>query len=85
MIDVKEFASSSNGDRWFLGKNEVTQEAYVLHRGNPSSGGHETETPVQQFLNTRPFGPEREALLALLGAGDDRGNEVQDRYTTSEI
>lgn len=68
MTNLKEFASSSNGDRWFLGSDELTREDFVLHRANPSSGGHETKIPVQQFLDTRPFGPERETLLVLLGA-----------------
>jgi hypothetical protein len=79
MNNLTEFASSSNGDRWFLGTNELTQQAFVLHRGNPSSGGHETRTPVQQFLNTRPFGPEREALLALIAA-DDSGDQNQESF-----
>jgi hypothetical protein len=69
MNNLKEFASSSNGDRWFLGVDESTREDFILHRANLPSGGHETKTPVQQFLDTRPFGPEREALLALIGAG----------------
>lgn len=67
MTNLKEFAVSSNGDRWFLGMDETSEESFVLHRANLPSGGHETRTPVEEFLNTRPFGPEREALLALLG------------------
>lgn len=85
MSEIKEFANSTNGDRWFLTTDEVTQQAIVLHRGNPASGGHETKTPVQQFLNTRPFGPEREALMAAIGASDDRADDAQDSYTSSSI
>jgi hypothetical protein len=66
------FAASSNGDRWFLGTDNVTKKDFVLHRGNPSSGGHETISAVEVFLNTRPFGPERDALLAMLAVRDDQ-------------
>jgi hypothetical protein len=38
---------------------------------------------VDVFLNIRPFGPEREALLALLGVGDDTADAHQETYTTS--
>lgn len=66
MDDLQEFARSSNGDRWFLTKDPATGEACVLHRANLPSGGHETRTPIEAFLDTRPFGPEREALLEVL-------------------
>jgi hypothetical protein len=85
MTNLREFASSSNGDRWFLASNDGAKDTFVLHRGNPASGGHETEIPVQQFLNTRPFGPEREALLAILGVGDDHNNDSQESYTSTSI
>jgi hypothetical protein len=55
--------NSSNGDRWYLAQDSATDEPYVLRRANPSSGGHEIRTPVEVFLNIRPFGPEREALM----------------------
>jgi hypothetical protein len=71
MSDEQEFSRSSNGDRWFIVRDAAAGEPYVLHRANPSSGGHETRTPVEVFLNIRPFGPEREALLALLSRSGD--------------
>jgi hypothetical protein len=64
--NLREFASSTNGDRWFLGIDDVTNREVVVHRGNPSSGGHETTTLVMSFLNQRPFGPEHKALDSLL-------------------
>lgn len=66
MSDLLEFASSSNGDKWFVGRDEATNQRFVLHRGNPSSGGHETHSSVDALLNQQPFGPEREALIAFL-------------------
>jgi hypothetical protein len=80
MQDLKQFASSSNGDRWFLCTDSGTQERFVLHRANAPSGGHETMTPVQEFLNIKPFGPERESLLAMLGVADDQGDDDQQEY-----
>ena len=64
--NLQEFASSTNGDRWFLGINPATNREVVVHRGNPSSGGHETTMPVSLFLNQRPFRPEHQALDLLL-------------------
>lgn len=64
--NFKEFASSTNGDRWLLGTDVVTNREMVVHQGNPSSGGHETTMPVSAFLNQRPFGPEHQALYMFL-------------------
>ena len=66
MTDLQGFASSSNGDKWFVGKDAATNRLFVLHRGNASSGGHETSSSVDAFLNQRPFGPERKALVLFL-------------------
>ena len=85
MHTLREFASSSNGDRWFLATDIGSGEPFVLHRGNPSSGGHETRSTVHAFLNMRPFGPEREALIAHLGVADDRGNGNQASYSSSSL
>lgn len=83
MQNLQHFSISSNGDRWFLGKRETDGEPYVLHRANRPSGGHETETSVADFLNTKPFGPEREALLQVLGVADDPGDDRQESYPSS--
>lgn len=70
MTDSREFALSSNGDRWFIGKDDATNVQFVLHRGNAPSGGHETRSSVEAFLDQRPFGPEHEALIAFLPKED---------------
>ena len=85
MHDVKQFALSSNGYRWFLATSDDTQERYVLHKANEPSGGHETRTPVRDFLNIRPFGPERAALLEILGVDDDTADGAQSSYTSSSL
>ena len=71
---MREFASSTNGDRWFLGVEASSNREIVLHRGNRSSGGHETITSIAVFLNQRPFGPEHKALDLVLA--DRRGAEA---------
>ena len=69
---LKEFASSSNGDRWFLGRDETTGLPQVVHQANQPSGGAVTRTSVEQFLARGPVAPEHQALLHMIGtlAGD---------------
>ncbi len=76
LADVREFSRSSNGDSWSVGKN-CYGSIMVLHRGNEPSGGYETISSVQDFLKNGPAGPQHDTLIAMLSAGDDRGNEVQ--------
>jgi len=61
-----EFAASSSGDCWILCGQSKPESAFVLHRANPASGGHETRRSVDAFLDLKPNGPEHEALRALL-------------------
>lgn len=75
MENLREFASSTNGDRWFFGVDVATNREMVVHRGNPSSGAHETTIPVSSFVNQRPFGPEHQALDLLLA--DRRASESE--------
>jgi hypothetical protein len=85
MHDLKQFAASSNGDRWFLATSDETQERFVLHRANQPSGGHETRTSIRDFLNIEPQGPERAALIEVLGVEDDQSDASQDSYTSSSL
>ena len=71
--NLREFASSPNGDRWFLGMDDISHTECVLHRGNQSSGGYETVMPLAVFLDRRPLGPEHSALEMLLA---DRHSDV---------
>ncbi len=70
--DVREFSRSLNGDIWSIGM-DLQGSMMVLHRGNLPSGGHETVTPVNAFLNTAPKGPQHEALVAMLADTRDHG------------
>ena len=52
MVDeLRKFATSSNGDRWFLGRDAETGSAFVLHKANRPSGGKVTELPIEAFLS----------------------------------
>ncbi|TFF21747.1 hypothetical protein E3C22_13755 [Jiella endophytica] len=71
---MREFASSSNGDRWFLCCDEATRNGYVLHQANLPSGGAATRVAIGDFLKQGSAGPEHQALLHLIGTlADDRG------------
>jgi hypothetical protein len=65
---VREIAASSNGDRWFLARDDETGSAYILHRANRPSGGAVSQLDVGDFLSRgNPEAPERQALLRLIG------------------
>lgn len=63
----REFATSSNGDRWLLGRDDQTGEPYVEHRANPPSGGAITRMAVGAFLGQGANAPEHQALVKLIG------------------
>ncbi len=65
---LREFASSSNGDRWFLGRDEATGIAHVVHKANLPSGGAVTKIELGVFLNQAPSAPEKVGLLKLIGS-----------------
>lgn len=72
MDDLKEFARSSNGDLWLLERGEGSEDAFVIHRGNLPSGGHETRMAAQVFLDQKPATPEQDALRHTLSEARDQ-------------
>lgn len=64
----REFASSSNGDRWFLGRDAASGAAHVVHQANQPSGGALTRIEIGVFLTRGPSTPETAALLKLIGS-----------------
>lgn len=64
---LREFASSANGDRWFLGRDEASGVAHVVHRANVPSGGAVTRVELGAFLDRGPSAPEMLALSKLIG------------------
>jgi hypothetical protein len=66
VVVEREFYASSNGDRWFLSRDEAGR-AFVRHQANAPSGGQSTHIEVGPFLVRGPRAPEHEALLRLIG------------------
>jgi len=58
---------SANGDRWSLLTDTSSGRKFVRHEANPSSGGHVTDTNVNDFLAIGGSGPEFAALRSLIG------------------
>jgi transcriptional regulator with XRE-family HTH domain len=61
------FYSSSNGDRWLLGREASSGRNFVRHEPNPSSGGRVSNVDVDEFLSRDGQGPQHQALRRLLG------------------
>jgi hypothetical protein len=74
--DLREFSASSNGDRWYLGRDEETMNAYVVHKAQ-SSGGTTSHIELGAFLNRGPIAPEHQALLRLIGSLVDGSADAQ--------
>ena len=64
-----EIYKSSNGDGWFLCKNE-SGHVYVVHEPSKASGGN--FLGLGDFLSSATIGPEHEALLQMIGALTER-------------
>jgi hypothetical protein len=72
-ISVTSIYRSSNGDRWSLIRYTDSGHAFVRHEPNASSGGHSTDTDVDDFLSIDGPGPEFAALRRLLESTTDTG------------
>jgi hypothetical protein len=59
---------SQNGDTWWLIRDDASNQVYVRHEANLSSGGHITETSIEAFLSWSGSGPEYAATRELLKA-----------------
>lgn len=66
---------SSNGDDWFLALDEGMNQLVVLHRPNAASGGRESRTSVEEFLERGGGGPEHQALRQMMGEAKRRLSE----------
>lgn len=67
MDESREFAASSNGDRWLLGRDSESGAAYVMHQANQPSGGARTRIEIIDFLERGRVAPEHYALLVMIG------------------
>jgi hypothetical protein len=67
ITDRTELYVSSNGDRWELGRDSKDRRV-VIHTPNAKSGGTVSITDAAVFLSASHYGPEHQALLAILHA-----------------
>ena len=62
---VRELYSSSNGDRWEVGRDELGR-LVIIHTSNLSSGGKPKLMTVGDFLAADHYGPEHRALVSII-------------------
>ena len=60
-----EIFKSTNGDCWFLCKNE-SGHVYVVHEPSEGSGRKSSFLGLGDFLSQGTIGPEHEALLQMI-------------------
>jgi transglutaminase-like putative cysteine protease len=65
--------TSPNGDCWQLIQDTVTSRAFVRHKANQSSGGHQTDLSVDEFMRRDGSGPEHVALRHLISTRASAG------------
>jgi hypothetical protein len=61
------YRSTPNGDRWLLAYDADTDQVFVRHEPNPSSGGEVANIDIGAFLIAPGSGPEKQELLRLIG------------------
>jgi hypothetical protein len=61
----RKIYQSENGDSWWLCREEAG--VFVLHEANQPSGGTVSKIDLAQFLMNGKDGPEKSALLELVG------------------
>jgi hypothetical protein len=66
-VETREIHASSNGDRWYLGRDPESGHAFVQHVPNAPSGGQISRMEIGAFLARGALGPEHQALLRLIG------------------
>jgi hypothetical protein len=66
-LETQHIYRSANGDRWSLMTDTSSGRKFVRHQANQSSGGHLTDTEVDDFLEIDGSGPEFAALRQLIG------------------
>ena len=83
---LKEFAGSSNGDKWFLEHDRITGGHIVIHRANTASGGAETRWSIPSFLEVAGDHPQGQALReALLDIRSLEGEPTSDENSKADF
>lgn len=66
--EARQIYASPNGDRWLLVRDE-RETLCVRHEANAASGGHVSTVDVPTFLASGGLGPEKQALMRMIGEG----------------
>ena len=61
------YRSAPDGDRWLLVRDPDSDRVFVRHEPNLSSGGQVSDIEIGSFLIGTGSGPEKQALLRLIG------------------
>ncbi len=77
--EMRELYSSSNGDRWFLGRDPATGRVFIRHEANVPSGGHLEDIEIGAFLAGGVQNPEHQALLRLMGTLVENSPDAEER------
>ena len=77
-IQTRELYTSENGDRWSLARDTETGGVFIRHEANLASGGNVSDKELGAFLRQGGLGPEKQALLRLIGSlvEDDGGSRA---------
>jgi hypothetical protein len=66
LTQQRKIYQSENGDSWWLSRGNG--EVYVVHQANLPSGGMVTRIELADMLGGGTKGPEKRALLEMIGA-----------------
>ena len=76
-VATRELYGSSNGDRWYLARDEDGR-VFIRHVPNAASGGRPTHIEIGTFLSRGGQGPEHQELLRLIGTLVEPPSRAQD-------
>jgi transglutaminase-like putative cysteine protease len=74
---VESIYTIPNGDRWQLIQDAMSNRAFVRHKANEASGGHQTDLSVAEFMQRDGSGPEYAALRHLISTRVDERERTQ--------
>jgi transglutaminase-like putative cysteine protease len=73
VLSAETIYTSPNGDCWTLVQDTETRQTVVRHKASGSSGGHQTDLSVEEFIRRGGSGPEYAALRHLINTRSSTG------------
>lgn len=64
-LQLRLLYDSSNGDRWYIWRDEADRRLFIRHEPNRASGGRPVHFSLREFL-AQQQGPQHEAFLTIL-------------------